>query len=174
MSETVKTKTELKNQEVCVALANRLGHTVLGQGKHKLYNGSAVGLGIKFKDWQYPIIVQADGTVSYDNYHGSWGSDATLKQFVDGYTLEAAIAEARNQGWICEQQGNKVVVNHPSGATLTVTAEGIDAQGFSGSGCTEAVKTFSDAIGKVVETISKVEGQEVTGVVNVAESGGRE
>src|SRR5580765_8181449 len=55
-SNTLVCKVEVKNMTALSNVAVKLGHKVLGQGKHKLYATTEEGFGLKLKGWSYPVI----------------------------------------------------------------------------------------------------------------------
>lgn len=68
------------------------------EGEFSLYSSTATGYGIKLKSWRYPIVVQRDGTVSYDNYGGQWGDIKYFKKVVQNYAVEKTKREASRRG----------------------------------------------------------------------------
>jgi len=160
MSNTVLIKTRIKNIEAAKQVALAKGHKVLGEGKHQLYAGPQEGFGVQFKGWKYPAVFRNDGTVAYDNYHGSWGSQAELDDFRAAYTMSAARLHADSMGWYHETIGNdeKVVVHHPQGGTYTITPAGeIDANGFVGHACEAGTNAFAEALGVEESRFCKTE-----------------
>lgn len=168
MSNTCLVRVVVKNMVAVEAVAQKLGHKVLGNGTHKLYAGPEQGFGIQMKGWKYPVVFREDGNVAFDDYHGSWGNRGDIDALRADYTIEAAKQEANNLGWYCEQEGSKLVVHHPGGGLLTITPDGsIDASGFMGHGCAEATAPFSLALGQQVNQEFKQEYNQNIGNVNV-------
>jgi hypothetical protein len=59
------------------------------EGQHRFYDGSvASGLVVHLEGWQHPLVIKADGTMVYDNYHGSWGRIEKLNDLT-AYSLAA-------------------------------------------------------------------------------------
>ena len=45
----------------------------------------------------------ATGQLQFDNYHGAWGEQSRLNQFLQGYAVEKAKIEARKKGHMCSE-----------------------------------------------------------------------
>ena len=98
MSHTMNINIELHDRAALEAACQRLGLTLV-EGRHKLYSTTEKGLAIHLQGWKYPIVVKEDGTVSYDNYNGSWGKIEELNKLRAYYGLEKAKIEARKKGY---------------------------------------------------------------------------
>lgn len=161
MSHTVKINIELRNREALAAALQAMGAQVYGEGTHQLFAGPEVGFGFQLPGWHYPLVARADGTLAYDDYHGSWGNVADLDALREEYALEAVRTECANLGWLCESSNTGgLIVYHPDGGTLSVTRGGsIDAAGFMGSGCAEASAKLEAALGRRTEQTLKPEYQ---------------
>lgn len=159
MSHTVKVDIKLKDKASVIKAAQVIGAQVLGEGTHKLYSSSHEGLGIKLPGWNYPIIIAKDGSVSYDNYNEAWGNITVLNQLKDVYSVKRVEEECHNLGWYCEAQPDgSLIVNHPTGGTITVTPGGeIDANGFTGKVCAEATEKLEAILGSRASELIKEE-----------------
>lgn len=112
----------------------------LGAGSHKLYEGSYTGNGFHLAGWAYPCVLDEAGSLHFDNFEGRWGNAADLETLKGAYTLAVAEQAAQAQGWLCERTDAGLVVHHPSGGALTITPTGnLDAAGFVGTGCHDAI-----------------------------------
>ena len=149
MSHTVTIDVKFKDKEVAIKAAQAMSATVIGEGSHRLFSSSHTGLAIKFPGWNYPIVIDAEGRVHYDNYNGSWGSISQLDHFQEEYAGKMIEATCDNLGWYHERQDNgEIVVHHPSGGTITVQRGGqLDASGFVGASCQEATAPLEAALG---------------------------
>jgi hypothetical protein len=155
-SHTVRVAVELRDADALAAAVAALGGQWLGQGEHALYERPEVGLGFRLAGWRYPLVLRADGTLAYDDYQGRWGRVADLDRLQGEYTLALAERRCADLGWQCERQGDRLIVYHPAGGTLTVTAGGeVDADGFVGQGCHDAILTLD--LGRVTEAQAKPE-----------------
>ncbi len=124
MSHTMNIKTEIRDREALQVACDRLGLSG-EEGSFKFYDSDRYnkrmrkhedtgirheGIGIRLKDWEYPIVVKDDGTIAYDNYDGQWGDIKRLEELQDAYALEKASMEARRQGYrvfeTTDEQGN--------------------------------------------------------------------
>ena len=106
MSHTMNIQIEMHDKAVLLSACMRLGITAI-EGCHKLYNSTEKGLGISLKDWRFPVVVKADGSVSYDNYNGSWGHIDRFNELKSYYGLEKAKIEARKQGYSFYETANQ-------------------------------------------------------------------
>lgn len=112
MSHTVTVKElRLTDKDALDKALERLGNKVevLGHGTHQLYAGPQTGLGLRLRGgvagngeegtaWQFPIVIQEDGSVAYDNYGEHWGKQVFLDELVQGYTLAKLEIEATAKG----------------------------------------------------------------------------
>ncbi len=170
MSHTVKVTVEFRDPGALGAAVKALGGHVLGTGSHRLYQGSYNGFGFTLPGWRYPLVLESGGKLSFDDYNGMWGNRRDLDRLKAAYSLEAAKQAAEAQGWITEVQGDKLVIYHPSGGTLEVTSAGeVDALGFNGKGCAEAVSTIGAALGREGELTVKPEFYEAQQVLHATE-----
>lgn len=65
----------------------------------KLYQGTTKGAAVvKFKSWNYPVVIKADGTVEFDNYNGSWGDQKHLDKLTQLYAAEVTVQKVKQQG----------------------------------------------------------------------------
>jgi len=73
MSHTIKSNEVKLSQDAVRQAAAHLGWRA-EMGKVELFDGTQVsGLAVSLPGWSYPLVVEADGTLVYDNYHGRWG-----------------------------------------------------------------------------------------------------
>ena len=105
MSHIVQIQTEVRDPIAVRSACNRLGLPEPKLGKHKLFSGEVVGLGVELPVWRYPVVCQLDtGQVQYDNFSGRWGDQARLDEFLQSYAVERAKLEARKQGHTVTEQ----------------------------------------------------------------------
>src|SRR5262245_50042282 len=77
MSHIVTITTKVQDPAAIAAACRRLGLPAPVHGTAALFSGEAAGLLVKLSGWLYPIVVDtATGQVAYDNFEGSWGSQA--------------------------------------------------------------------------------------------------
>ena len=169
MSHTVTVKIEMKNPAVLRAAAEALGGQWLGHGTHNLFSTqTATGNGFTLPGWRFPLVAQDNNELAFDDYNGEWGNVADLDKLKTRYAIEAARAEAQNQGWYAEDQPDgTLLIYHPDGGTLLVTPAGIDANGFTGAACSAASEPIARAIGQETGSTQKPEfnatRQQITG-----------
>lgn len=139
-SHTAQMKVEYRDLAALKSAVEAMGGTWIGPGCHKLYEASYSGNAFKFSSWKFPCVLDASGTLQYDNFGGTWGNADQLDKLKSAYTLSVAEQAALAQGWQCQREGDKLTVYHPSGGTLTIDAQGsLDANGFVGTGCHDAI-----------------------------------
>ena len=80
-------------------LPARLSLPIPKQGTAKLFSGEATGLLVQLPGWEYPAVIDTlTGSISYDNFEGSWGDQQHLSKFLQMYAVEKAKLEARKKG----------------------------------------------------------------------------
>lgn len=106
MSHIVEIKTEVRDPSAVSAACERLKLPPPRNGTFKLFTSEATGLGVELPGWTYPVVCETQtGEMKFDNYHGHWGEQAQLDQFLQAYAVEKARIEARKQGHsVTEQQ----------------------------------------------------------------------
>ena len=139
-SHTVRVKVEYTDPGALERAVQALGGKWLGSGSHRLFEGMVTGHGFKLDQWNYPIVLQPNGELAFDDFNGRWGNPADLERLKGEYALAVAEQAAQTQGWLCERTEVGLRVHHPSGGTLDVTPGGmVDACGFVGHGCHDAI-----------------------------------
>ena len=163
VSHTTTVAVEYRNIEALGSAVVAMGGTVIGHGLHKLYQhtyhgGGIQGFGFQLPGWSYPCILEADGNLAMDTYNGAWGDVKDLDKLKGLYTIQAAAAAAFAEGWQIEYAGDgSLLIHHPEGGVLTVTAAGVfDASGFIGTSC-DAVNVISSAVGTQLTRDDKCE-----------------
>jgi hypothetical protein len=166
MSHTVKIKVEFRDEKSLGAAVVALGGSILGMGEHRLYGGAVTGLGFSLPGWHYPLVLGAMGDLSFDDYGGRWGKVSDLDRLRGEYAFCVAEGVAQAQGWYCERVQNELVIYHPDGGVLKVSAEGVvDTSGFTGASCAVASEPIETALGRVELESRKVEFyHEVAGI----------
>lgn len=153
-SETIRVRVDYRDHEALARAVAALGGRVLGQGTHRLFAGAETGVGMELPGWQYPLVLRADGTLAFDHHGGRWGRPSDLERLAAEYAAAAAMAAAADQGWYAERQSDgSVLVYHPAGGTLTISASGgVHAAGFVGQGCHAPTELLAAAVGRPVES----------------------
>jgi hypothetical protein len=99
VSHIITIATEVRDAEAVRAAAKRLGLDEPIQGTFRLFDGEAMGMGVRLPGWlYYPVFDLATGQVKYDNYGGQWGEQKHLDAFLQAYAVEKAKIEARKRG----------------------------------------------------------------------------
>jgi len=164
MSHITTVTIELRDHAALALAVEAMGGTVLGEGSHRLFNYSynpptiKQGFGFNLPGWRFPLVLQADNTLAFDNFEGSWGNMADIQTLTGHYTIQKAKVETDACGWMSEIQADgNLLVMHPDGGTFTVTPAGvIDASGFVGTGC-DVVTAIELALGSNLERTDKAE-----------------
>ncbi len=143
-SHTVKVKCDFRDHDILAGAVRGMGGEVLGKGTHNLYSSNkATGFGFTLPNWKFPLVAEEGGQLAFDNYGGSWGNPADLERLKTEYVIATAEQAAMAQGWMTERNGETLTIHHPSGGSLTVTANGAEANGFMGSGCHDALMSLN-------------------------------
>lgn len=105
MSHVVTIKTQMKDQAAVQAACRRLQLPEMTHGEHALFAGqTATGWAVQLPGWLYPIVIQPDGNVAFDNYGGQWGEQKELDKFLQAYACEKTKIEVRRQGHSVKEQ----------------------------------------------------------------------
>lgn len=102
MSHTVKIKTQIQDAELIERTAQLLDARFLGMGKHKLFDGSYDGIGVHLKQWNYPVVFQANGEAKCDTYGERWGKTSDLDAFSQEYAVQGALREFSRDPAYCD------------------------------------------------------------------------
>lgn len=99
MSHIVQIQTEIRDVAALDAACRRLHLAEPRVETVQLFSAEATGHAVRLPDWQYPVVCDlAAGTIAFDNYNGSWGTQRELDRLLQAYAVEKASLEARRQG----------------------------------------------------------------------------
>lgn len=84
-----------KCDEVAEIKVAEAGQEIEGRLYQGVTKGAAV---IKFKSWNYPVVIKADGTAEYDNYNGNWGETKHLDKLTQLYAAEVVVQKVKTSG----------------------------------------------------------------------------
>ena len=101
MSHTVTIRTQIRDFHAIQAACERLKLPQPTQGDVRLFDRVAQGIGVQLDDWRFPVCIDSDGKLLYDNFGGFWGLPEKLDQFQQAYAVCKATIEARKQGYTC-------------------------------------------------------------------------
>lgn len=104
MSHIVTIQTELKNKESIQEVCKALNVQYLGQKTTKYYNTTKSGIAVQFRNWKYPVTIQENGSVYFDNYQGSWGNKKDLDAFINEYSLVETVGKLKKKNLRYEVQ----------------------------------------------------------------------
>jgi hypothetical protein len=103
VSHTVTIKTKITDLVAIQAACQRLKLTQPTKGEVRLFDRVAQGIGVHLDGWRFPICVESDGNLLYDNFGGFWGTPERLDQFQQMYAVCKATIEVRKQGYQCSE-----------------------------------------------------------------------
>lgn len=98
MSHTVTLEIKLRNRghlrKACQALGvEPTQETVQFYDKRRV-----TGTVIRFDGWKYPVVIDASGSVHFDDYDGAWGNVDDVHRLQVQYAVAAA-QEMKAEGW---------------------------------------------------------------------------
>jgi hypothetical protein len=99
MSHILKLEAKLTDVKAVEAACRRLGLKEPYHGTANIYSGKQTGLVVQLPGWNYPIVINGEGAVTYDNFNGHWGKIEHLHALQQAYALEGAKQMAEAQGW---------------------------------------------------------------------------
>ena len=143
MSHTAQIAADYADETALESAVKALGGQIGTRGAHRLYSSTEHGLAIFLPGWGFPVIVRADNTLAYDVYDGSWGNVADLDRLHEEYSWQLTELAAQRVGWQTERTEDGVRVYHPSGATITVTGDAVNLEGFTGGQCIDAMRQLA-------------------------------
>lgn len=103
MSHTVTIKTKITDIQAIQSACQRLKLLQPIQGEVRLFDRIASGIGVQLDGWRFPICIESDGNLLFDNFGGFWGLPDKLDQFQQAYAVCKATLEARKQGYTCQE-----------------------------------------------------------------------
>ncbi len=105
MSHIVSIEIEIRDLEAIRQATRRLRLPEPTFGEVQLFSERKTGWAIQLRDWRYPVVANLEsGRVDFDNYDGRWGKQQELDQFLQRYAVEAAVLQARKQGYTTTEQ----------------------------------------------------------------------
>ena len=103
MSHTVAIQTKITDLTAIQSACHRLKLAQPIQGDVRLFDRAATGIGVQLDGWRFPLCIESDGNLLFDNFSGFWGVPEKLDQFQQMYAVEKAKLEARKQGYSCQE-----------------------------------------------------------------------
>lgn len=102
MSHIVQLQVKIKYPELFKAVAADCGLEgvrVEENANVRFYSRQNVrGLAVHLPGWRYPVVVDDQGTVHYDNFNGAWGKQEYLNLLVQQYVTAVVMAQAQAAG----------------------------------------------------------------------------
>lgn len=104
MSHTAKIEARLTDQEAIRTACQRCKIKPPETGSVRFYDGvERHGTLIRLAGWKYPVVIDQEGQVEFDNYGGHWGKIDQLNRFRQEYS--AAVVEQQAGGlWMVERE----------------------------------------------------------------------
>lgn len=107
MSHTVTIETKFRSESALRAACDALELDAPERGEAQFYDRSThEGTLVRLPGWKYPIVVDDEGAVHFDNYNGSWGRMETLNNFRQQYS-RAVVQETMGGEWMFEQSDDE-------------------------------------------------------------------
>ena len=105
MSERITVKSTYTNHDLVAKTCKQLNLPAPIYGKTALYDNVQIeGLQVKLAGWNYPVVINNDGSSVYDNYKGAWGDEAKLHEFRNQYVENAVCEAATHAGYAVEDR----------------------------------------------------------------------
>lgn len=102
MSHSVVHEAVFAERNIFTRAIGRVRGQVLGEGRHELYDGAYNGLGFTLPNWSYPLVLQHDNRLVFDDFGGKWGNRADIDRLKQMYQTELAIDEFQGVGHVTE------------------------------------------------------------------------
>lgn len=115
MSHIASVKVKIKDMQALEAVCRELSIPAeIKTQQVSMYSGQIAAVAtLRLPGWTYPVVVQADGSVKYDNYGGRWGKQDQLNRVLRRYSERVAVSQARRMGMTVrrhEQNDGSVVL----------------------------------------------------------------
>jgi hypothetical protein len=105
MSHTVQIKTHFKDLDVLQGICDAANVMLKRQNEHVyLYSGTYPAVAsFELENWRYPVAIQEDGSIVFDNFNGYWGNIEPLHKIMQRYSVEKTKKEARLAGYSVQE-----------------------------------------------------------------------
>lgn len=105
MSHVAQVDVKFTNVEAIRAACSRMDARYCGKGFITFYDDTEIGgLVVQLPQWEYAVVIKADGSLYYDNYGGDWGDIKYLNRFKQLYAVENAKLAAQEKGYSFEEE----------------------------------------------------------------------
>lgn len=100
MSHIASVKVRIKDLQALEAVCRELNVPVETRTQQvSMYSGRIdAAATLRLPGWIYPVVVQADGSIKFDNYGGKWGSQEQLNRVLRRYSERVTVQQARRMG----------------------------------------------------------------------------
>jgi hypothetical protein len=95
MSHIVTIATELRNIDTIKEVCRRLNLQCRESKNIEIYSTTKSGIGVYLNGWKYPVVIDSQGKVYYDNFGGNWGNEKEWDKFVNEYSLEETLKKIK-------------------------------------------------------------------------------
>ena len=110
MSHIATVKAKAKDldlfEQACAQHGVRL---MRGVARHQLYSDTVEGVAYITLpgSWRYPVVIQKDGSLKFDNYNGKWGDPKYLHRILQTYSRKVVMKQAQRMGMTARAQVGK-------------------------------------------------------------------
>ena len=118
MSHVVNLEVKIKSPAILAEVARGKGLEVRERETVRFYSSTRTGMSVWLPGWKYPVVVDEEGSVHYDNYGGRWGDIRELHRLVQDYAVEVVKREAMAEGeqvWESVEEDGTVVLRVSTG-----------------------------------------------------------
>lgn len=94
MSHTVRGQSQMTDAELIRRACQSMGINPPTHETVRFFDGrTATGTAVRLPEWRYPVVIAEDGSLTMDDYGGSWGPPRQLTELRQQYALAAVQAE---------------------------------------------------------------------------------
>lgn len=151
MSITITATILINDFEVLKETVEELGYTLYDEETEIVMHETVeYGYPILIPGWRYPVVITKKGEVKYDNNNGRWGDSEYLNILLQSYSEKKILKEIKS---FAEKNGmeiirkNEVIMLKKNDELIEIEIKkqdiSIDAKGFTGSKCKEAVEKLN-------------------------------
>ena len=110
MSHIATVKVKVKDLDLFEQACEQYGVRLMRRtARHQLYSDTVEG--IAYIDlpgrWRYPVVIQKDGSLKFDNYNGRWGDPKYLHRILQAYSRNVVTKQAQRMGMTTRAQVGK-------------------------------------------------------------------
>lgn len=101
MSHRTVVDVQVLDKEAARKTCEALGYEFLDNtGEVKIFDGKVQSkFGFKIPEWRYPVYVDQDDKMVFDNYEGRWGNIEDFNKFRQLYAENVTLSHAERSGY---------------------------------------------------------------------------